>query len=46
MTPSRKAGGIPQVGARFSLSEENEKADAGRDVQTSLARPNSQANGD
>ena len=27
----------------FGLSVENEQADAGRDNQTSLARPNSQA---
>ena len=31
------------VSARFSLSVENERADAGRDGQTCLARPNSQA---
>ena len=28
---------------RFSLSVENEQADAGRDGQTHIARPNSQA---
>ena len=31
------------VGTRFSLSVENEQADAGRDGRTRLARPNSQA---
>ena len=33
----------PKVSTRFSLSMENEQADAGRDGQTRLARPNSQA---
>ena len=30
-TPPRKSGEIPRVSTRFSLSMENEKADAGRD---------------
>ena len=42
-TPSRKAGGIPRVRTRLSLSVENEQADAERDGRTCLARPNSQA---
>ena len=42
-TPPRKAGGIPRVSTRFSLSEENEQADAGRDDLTCLARTNFQA---
>ena len=49
-TPSRKAGGIPWKSTRlmiddwwFSLSVENERADAGRDGRTRLAGPNSQA---
>ena len=44
-TPPRKARGIPGVRTRFSLMRhvENEQADAGRDGQTCLARPNSQA---
>ena len=41
--PPRKAGGIPRVSTRFSLSVEKEQADAGRDGRTRLARPNSQA---
>ena len=43
MTPSPKAAEIPRVSATFSLSVENEWADAGRDGRTCLARPNSQA---
>ena len=39
----RKSGGIPLESIRFSLSMENEQADAGRDCRTRLARPNSQA---
>ena len=42
-TPPRKSGGIPRVSTRFSLSVKNEKANAGRDGRTCLARPNSQA---
>ena len=42
-TPPRKSGGIPRVSTRFSLSMENEQADAGPDDRTRLARPNSQA---
>ena len=42
-TPPRKAGGIPYVSTRFSLSMENDQDDAGRDGRTRLARPNSQA---
>ena len=38
-----KRGGIPCLSTRFSMSVENEQADAGRDGQTCLARPNSQA---
>ena len=38
-----KAGGIPTVRTRFSLSAGNERADAWRDTRTCLARPNSQA---
>ena len=34
---------MPGVSTRFSLSVENEQANAGRDCQTRLARPNSQA---
>ena len=41
--PPRKSEGIPWVSTRFSLSMENEQADAGRDGQTRLARPSSQA---
>ena len=33
----------PRVSTRFSLSAEDERAGAGRDVRTRLARPNSQA---
>ena len=29
-TPTRNSGGIPYVSTRFSLSIENEQADAGR----------------
>ena len=36
----RKSGGIASVSSRFTLSAENEKANAGRDGRTSLARPN------
>ena len=43
MTPPRKAGGIPWVSTRFSLSVENEQADAGRNGRTCLASPSSQA---
>ena len=39
MTPPRKAGGIPRVNTRFSLSVENEQADAKRNRRTGLARP-------
>ena len=42
-TPLRKSRGIPRVSTRFSLSMENEQADAGQDGRTRLARPNSQA---
>ena len=42
-TSPRKLGGIPRVSTRFSLSVKNEQTDAGRDDQTCLARPNSQA---
>ena len=42
-TPSRKAGEILYVSTSFSLNAENERADAGRDGQTRLARPNPQA---
>ena len=42
-TSPRKMGGIPRVSTRFSLSVENEQTDAGRDGQTCLASPNSQA---
>ena len=42
-TPSQKARGISRVSTRFSLSVENERADAIRDSGTCLARPNSQA---
>ena len=41
--PSWKSGGIPRVSARFSLSVENEQADAGRHGRTRLARPSFQA---
>ena len=39
----RKSGGIPRVSARFSLSEEDEQADAGRDCRSRLARLSYQA---
>ena len=42
-TPPRRFGGITRVNTRFSLSVENEQADAGRDGRTRLAKPNSQA---
>ena len=42
-TSPRKLGEIPRVSTRFSLNVENEQTDAGRDDQTCLARPNSQA---
>ena len=49
-TPSQKSGGTPRASTinRFiNLGVENERADAGRDGQTCLARPNfSGANGD
>ena len=41
--PSRKAGQIPRVSTRLSLSVENDEADAGCDGRTCLARPNPQA---
>ena len=34
MDTARKSGGIPWVSTRFSLSMENEQADAGRDGGT------------
>ena len=43
MTPPWKAEGIPTVRARFSLSVDNEQADAGRDGRAYLAIPNYQA---
>ena len=39
----RKSGGIPRVSTRFSLSMEDEQADARRDGRTRLAGPDSQA---
>ena len=42
-TPSRKAGVIPPVSIRFSLSAENEQGDAGRDARICLARTYLQA---
>ena len=42
-TPPRKSEGNPCLSTRFSLSVENEQADAGRDGRTRLTRPNSQA---
>ena len=42
-TPSRKAGRIPLINTRFSLSVENERTDAGLDGRFRLARPHSQA---
>ena len=38
-----KAGGIPRVSTRSSVSVESTHANAGRDGRTCLARPNSQA---
>ena len=38
-TPPRKAGEIPRVNTRFSLSVENEQADAKRNGRIGLARP-------
>ena len=43
MDATAEIGRIPCVSTRFSLSVENEQADAGRDGRTRLARPNSQA---
>ena len=40
-TSLRKSEGIPRVSTRFSLSVENEQANAGRDVRTCLAEPKS-----
>ena len=42
-TSSRKSGGIQRVSTRFSLTVENEEADARRGGRTRRARPNSQA---
>ena len=42
-TPPRNSGGIPRVSTRFSVSIEDEQADKRRDIQTCLAKPNSQA---
>ena len=42
-TLARKAGGIPRVSARFSMSVESEQAGAGRDGRTCLVRPECQA---
>ena len=42
-TPPQKSGGIPRVSTTFSLSVENEQAEAGWDGQTRFARPNSEA---
>ena len=42
-TAAAESGGIPSVSTRFSQGVENEQANAGRDGQTRLARPNSQA---
>ena len=42
LIPSRITGGIPLVSTIFSLSVENERADAGRDDKTSVAMPNFQ----
>ena len=39
-----ESGGIPRVSTRFRVSVENEQADAGRDGQTCLERPNSNGN--
>ena len=41
--PPRKSEGIPQVSTKFSLSMENEQADAGQNDRTRLARLHSQA---
>ena len=41
-TAPRKSGEIPCVSTRFSLSVDNEQADAGQDSRTRLTRPNSQ----
>ena len=44
---STRESGIPWVSNTFSLSVENEQADAGRNGRTRLARPNlRRANGD
>ena len=40
-TPSRKAGGIARVSVIFSLSIEDERADAGRNGRTRLTRTDS-----
>ena len=42
-TPPWTWGRIPWVSTRFSRSVENEQADTGRDGQTCLVKPNSQA---
>ena len=42
-TPLRKSRGIPLVSNRFSLSVENEQADAGRNDRTRLAKTDSHA---
>ena len=42
-TSPRKSEGMPRVSTRFSLSMENEQAEAGWDGRTRFARPNSQA---
>ena len=42
-TPPEKAGEIPRVSTRFTLSVENGQNDAERDSRTCLTRPNSQA---
>ena len=41
MDTAVKSGGIPLVSTKFSLSVENEQADAERDGRIRLARPNS-----
>ena len=41
-TLRESTGEIPRLSTRFSLSMENEQANAGRDGRTCLARPNSQ----
>ena len=43
MGAAGESGGIPRVSIRFSLSVENEQADARWDGRTYLARTNSQA---